>query len=322
MHDFSVTDSCVLKHYNSHPRPVAANASQGSNDSTMEGRRHENEFCKWCGCWCDVMCTQCNSFICWNCTWTCDICGQYVCFVDFDPTSCVENHVNSHPQPEADEEEDDNDEGQPSMALGVTIITSGPRICRNPSCLKKQLTLDEGEEKERQRQERAEAKIREGENQDKLRQKHKTKLENMKEGRKKPYEPPKEIKTMLEKKVTWNDLVEVTIWRHIANPGNKPLNPKKVAAAMDYHPDKLYKVVMALTEDEKAEGFAIAAKDCRRIQLAQQKKTAGDLRAEVQTSMAGDRAKRIRVGTDCSGIETPLIALRNLGIEFDHVFSS
>ena len=38
--------------------------------------------------------------------------------------------------------------------------------------------------------------------------------------------------------------------------------------------------------------------------------------------MAGDRAKRIKVGTDCSGLETPLIALRNLGIEFDHVFSS
>ena len=32
--------------------------------------------------------------------------------------------------------------------------------------------------------------------------------------------------------------------------------------------------------------------------------------------------KSIRVGTDCSGIEAPIQALKNLGIPFKHVFSS
>ena len=33
------------------------------------------------------------------------------------------------------------------------------------------------------------------------------------------------------------------------------------------------------------------------------------------------RVKPIRVGTDCSGIETPIQALRNMGVGYDHVFS-
>ena len=30
----------------------------------------------------------------------------------------------------------------------------------------------------------------------------------------------------------------------------------------------------------------------------------------------------ITVGTDCSGVEAPIVALRELGIDFKHVFSS
>ena len=30
----------------------------------------------------------------------------------------------------------------------------------------------------------------------------------------------------------------------------------------------------------------------------------------------------LRVGTDCSGIEAPLVALHRLGVPFEHVFSS
>ena len=40
------------------------------------------------------------------------------------------------------------------------------------------------------------------------------------------------------------------------------------------------------------------------------------------TTPASSRQRRLMlVGTDCSGIETPLIALRNLNIPFQHVFS-
>jgi len=31
---------------------------------------------------------------------------------------------------------------------------------------------------------------------------------------------------------------------------------------------------------------------------------------------------KIRIGTDCSGIDAPIQALRNLGIDHEHVFSS
>lgn len=30
----------------------------------------------------------------------------------------------------------------------------------------------------------------------------------------------------------------------------------------------------------------------------------------------------LRVGTDCSGMEAPIMALQGLGVEFEHVFSS
>ena len=33
------------------------------------------------------------------------------------------------------------------------------------------------------------------------------------------------------------------------------------------------------------------------------------------------QAKPIRVGTDCSGIETPIQALQNLGVGYEHIFS-
>ena len=53
---------------------------------------------------------------------------------------------------------------------------------------------------------------------------------------------------------------------------------------------------------------------------------------DVQTCFCNDGETRplpksmqmkhaIRVGTDCSGIETPLIALDNMGIPYQHVFS-
>ena len=32
--------------------------------------------------------------------------------------------------------------------------------------------------------------------------------------------------------------------------------------------------------------------------------------------------KKIRVGTDCSGIEAPIVALKNMGVNFTHIFSS
>ena len=33
------------------------------------------------------------------------------------------------------------------------------------------------------------------------------------------------------------------------------------------------------------------------------------------------QSKKVKVGTDCSGMDTPLIALENLGIKYDHIFS-
>jgi DNA (cytosine-5)-methyltransferase 1 len=36
----------------------------------------------------------------------------------------------------------------------------------------------------------------------------------------------------------------------------------------------------------------------------------------------GEQLNMLRVGTDCSGIEAPIVALKNLGIKIDHVFSS
>jgi len=39
------------------------------------------------------------------------------------------------------------------------------------------------------------------------------------------------------------------------------------------------------------------------------------------TRAKAQQAKPIRVGTDCSGIETPIQALRNMGVGYEHVFS-
>ena len=45
--------------------------------------------------------------------------------------------------------------------------------------------------------------------------------------------------------------------------------------------------------------------------------------ASTPPSVAGSRAKssRIRVGTDCSGMDVPIMAIQNLGIQYTHEFS-
>lgn len=44
--------------------------------------------------------------------------------------------------------------------------------------------------------------------------------------------------------------------------------------------------------------------------------------ARPRTPRASQEKPSLRVGTDCSGIETPLMALQGLGVPFQHVFSS
>ena len=42
---------------------------------------------------------------------------------------------------------------------------------------------------------------------------------------------------------------------------------------------------------------------------------------QSKTSRPSDPAISIKLGTDCSGMDTPAIALRNMGINFTHLFS-
>ncbi len=50
---------------------------------------------------------------------------------------------------------------------------------------------------------------------------------------------------------------------------------------------------------------------------------AGSYFTDTWNSLSNERAgpSSIKVGTDCSGLEAPIIALRNMGVTFDHIFS-
>ena len=45
-------------------------------------------------------------------------------------------------------------------------------------------------------------------------------------------------------------------------------------------------------------------------------------RIDVELDEGDNHTKPLKVGTGCSGTDTPIFALKHMGVEFEHVFSS